>query len=134
MLNAILTRWARTTGALSSTFFARSTQTASPKAGKDSFLQSLLRRSAADAATQAQPHSAIDGLPAARVRFEASLTGLAGDHIDDLADLIRKSRELDDLWHLRMRLYNEIARQFSQHEAEQRLAQLQGLFTASGRH
>ncbi len=136
MLNAILTRLARTRGALSSTFFARSTQTASPKAGKDSLWHSILRRGGQDAGSNGVDTTngpAGDLLAAARAEFELSVAGLAEETMLALVERIQRSRTLDDLWHLRMGLYNEVARQFSQHEAEQRLARLQVHFTASSR-
>ena len=130
MLNALMTRWARTRGALATSFFARSTQSSQTRG--DSFWQTILRRGGDPAAPAANPASA-NALPAARAQFEASLEGLQGEDADILAQMISRSRSLDDLWHLRTRLYNEIARQFSQYEAEQRLAALQTHFTAGGR-
>ena len=131
MLNALLTRWARTRGTLATSFFARSTQAAQAKG--DSFWQTILRRGGDPAVPLASPMAAGGALPAARAQFEASLEGLQGDDADTLAQMIGRSRSLDDLWHLRTRLYNEIARQFSQYEAEQRLAALQAHFTVGGR-
>lgn len=130
MLNALMTRWAQTGGALATSFFARSTDTAQPRG--DSFWQTILRRGGDPAAPAAGP-AAADALPVARAQFEASLEGLQGEDADTLAQMIGRSRSLDDLWHLRTRLYNEIARQFSQYEAEQRLAALQAHFTVGGR-
>jgi len=131
MLNALLTRWAQSRGALTTNFFARSTQSAQPKG--DSFWQTILRRGG-DPATPAASPPAAHALPAARAQFEASLEGLQGEDADTLAQMIGRSRSLDDLWHLRTRLYNEIARQFSQYEAEQRLAALQTHFSPVRRH
>ncbi|WP_077037408.1 hypothetical protein [Pelomonas sp. KK5] len=137
LLNALLTRWARTTrGALSTTFFSRSTQTAQaegkPATRSDSFWQTILRRQA-DGAPSRSVYAEVDVLPMAKAEFEASLQGLQGEQVELLAGTIRKCRQLDDLWHLRTWLYNEIARQFSQFEAERRLARLQAHFTAAGR-
>jgi hypothetical protein len=69
-----------------------------------------------------------DALPRARAAFERCLEGLQEPGFTAQRRGIRHACNLYDLWHLRTGLYNEISRQFSQREAEQRLATLHGLF------
>ena len=137
MLNALLSRWARTREALSSTFFSRSTQSqaSSPsgqRAAGDTIWQSLFRWVPGESGSQARitprQQALINNVPAAKAEFEASLGGLQGPVVEELQQSIRRAREMRDLWHLRTWLYNEVARQFSQREAEQRLALLQEHF------
>jgi len=147
MLNAILTRWARTRGALAST----SSITTQPHglqrpsgsfppprssinaSNSDSIWQTLLRRRPADVepwAAQAQMPDARRqaNVTVARVQFQASLQGLSGDTVEALERSICRSRNLRDLWHLRAWLYTEVARAYSQHEAERRLQALNSFF------
>lgn len=139
MLNAILSRWARTRPASPTTLGrASDAGAATQRAGSDSFWQSLWRRIPGESdpwgAQAAQAGAAKpffpSMLPAARAGFEASLAGLQGDGVDELLRSIRRSRSLRDLWHLRTWLYTEVARAHSQYEAEQRLARLGIYFTA----
>jgi hypothetical protein len=67
-------------------------------------------------------------LPAARAAFEQALADLEGEGLKAQRGAIRRACSLHDLWHLRTGLYNEIARQLSQAEAEQRLSALHGYF------
>lgn len=67
-------------------------------------------------------------LPAARAAFEQALEGLAGEGFTTQRGAIRRACSLQDLWHLRTALYNEIAVQMAQSVAEQRLAALNGYF------
>jgi len=67
-------------------------------------------------------------LPAARAAFEQALEGLAGEGFIAQRGAIRRACSLQDLWHLRTALYNEIAVQIAQSVAEQRLAALSGYF------
>jgi len=113
MLNALLTRWTRSRPSTSSSF--------GRAAAGDSLWQSLLRLIPGDA--EPQP-TFFNNMPAARAGFEACLAGLHGDSIDELMLSVRRSRSLRDLWHLRTWVYTEVARAFSQHEAEARLAVL----------
>ncbi len=69
-----------------------------------------------------------DVLPQARAAFERCLDGLDGEGLVAQRRAIRHACSLQDFWHLRTGLYNEIARQLSQAEAEQRLATLHPLF------
>lgn len=147
MLNAILTRWARTRGALSST----SSITTQPHglqrpsgsfppprssinaSNSDSLWQTLLRRKPAELdpwAAQAQMPDARRqaNVTVARVQFQASLQGLSGETVEALERSICRSRNLRDLWHLRAWLYTEVARAYSQHEAERRLQALNSFF------
>lgn len=65
-----------------------------------------------------------DALPRARQAFERCLEGLQEPGFTAQRRGIRHACNLYDLWHLRTGLYNEISRQFSQREAEARLATL----------
>jgi len=96
-------------------------------------------RSAASQSTGTQPPTRsgslrrtttvlAETLPAARAAFEQALADLEGEGLSAQRGAIRRACSLHDLWHLRTGLYNEIARQLSQREAEQRLATLQGFF------
>jgi len=148
MLNAILTRWARTRGALSST----SSITTQPhglnrpsgsfppprstiNSNSDSIWQTLLRRRPADvdpwAAQSQMPDAGRQAnVTVARVQFQASLQGLSGETVEALERSICRSRNLRDLWHLRAWLYTEVARAYSQHEAERRLQALNSFFSS----
>lgn len=141
MLNAILTRWARTRGASPNrglshhsicppgrqTAAASSTQTAG-----DSIWQTLLRwmPGEADPWGAALPCQSVllNNVPTARAAFEACLRGLHGADIEALQRSIQRSRSLRDLWHLRTWLYTEVARTYSQAEADTRLAKLNAHF------
>lgn len=131
MLNAILSRWARTRAAASPSTLERSTLVASPaRSGGDSLWQSLLRWMPGEtdpwgARAQTKPASE---LPAARAEFEACLADLPGESVTELLRSIRRSRSLRDLWHLRTWLYTEVARAHSQQQAEQTLARLKPFF------
>lgn len=138
MLNAILTRWTTRTRASSLSTLGRSTTNYPParSQGSDTLWQSLLRLMPGESDPWGgkafrQPNGR---LPAVRADFQACLTGLQGDSVEDLQRSIRRSRCLRDLWHLRTWLYTEIARAHSQHEAEQRLAVLNLHFGAARRH
>jgi hypothetical protein len=144
MLNAILTRWARTRGATAASQSSRlSTLSRSSvyppgrhagQAGQsaDSIWQTLLRwmPGEADPWGAALPCQSVllNNVPTARAAFEACLRGLHGDDIDALQRSIQRSRSLRDLWHLRTWLYTEVARTFSQAEAELRLNRLNAHF------
>ncbi|MCV2371201.1 hypothetical protein [Roseateles oligotrophus] len=67
-------------------------------------------------------------MPNARAAFEACLKGLHSDNIEELQRSIQRSRSLRDLWHLRTWLYTEVARAYSQAEAELRLNRLNAHF------
>ncbi|MDC8786915.1 hypothetical protein [Roseateles koreensis] len=69
----------------------------------------------------ARPQRPSTQLAAARAQFQAALEGLAGERIEELTRSIHRSRSLRDLWHLRTWIYTEVARAFSQFEAERRL-------------
>jgi len=94
----------------------------------DSLWQSLLRLMPGDpdpwGGRPAPKPLLQNNVPAARAEFEACLNGLHGESIEELMRSIRRSRSLRDLWHLRTWLYTEVARAYSQREAEQRLALL----------
>jgi len=135
MLNAILSRWARSRWPALTRPERVTTSLGSERdtrgSGDSSLLQSLLRwipvdseavsaKSAAKAAGKAQRPN----MPAARAAFMAALLGAHGETVDELRQSIQRSRSARDLWHLRTWLYTEVARAHSQGEAEQRLASL----------
>jgi len=147
MLNAILTRWARTRGALAAhsprgtastlppSLQSRSSSYPPPRGlASDSLWQSLLRLMPgepdpwAGKASEPRRHLLLNNLAAARAQFQACMQGLSGDNIDELQRSVQRSRSLRDLWHLRTWLYTEVARSFSQQEAERRLQALNALF------
>lgn len=66
----------------------------------------------------------LDSLPAVRDEFADCLDDTWGDDACDLSTRIDRAHSLRDLWHLRADVYNVVARQHSQTEAEQRLARL----------
>ncbi|WIV99863.1 hypothetical protein [Kinneretia aquatilis] len=118
--------------------------------GNDSIWQSLLRWIPGDSdpwgASQPPSPAATQNLASARAEFQACMAGLDSppaasgaepgtpaqvDSVRELQRSIRRARSLRDLWHLRTWLYTEVARQFSQHEAEQRLQRLDALFQGS---
>ncbi|MDC8773246.1 hypothetical protein [Roseateles albus] len=70
----------------------------------------------------------LHNVPNARAAFEACLSGLHSGDIEELQRSIQRSRSLRDLWHLRTWLYTEVARAFSQAEAEVRLSRLNAHF------
>lgn len=115
--------------------------------GSDSIWQSLLRWMPGDSdpwgASQPPSPASTENLAKARAEFQACMAGLYSppadssaepdtpppvDTVRELQRSIRRARSLRDLWHLRTWLYTEVARQFSQHEAEQRLQRLDALF------
>jgi len=66
----------------------------------------------------------LNSLPAVREDFAASLDDTVGDEACALSDRIAKARSLRELWHLRADVFNVVARQHSQTEAECRLVHL----------
>ena len=128
MLNAILSRWARARAALSMTFttFGLTTQRMSTQMPWKSSRQR-------PAGNSRPPGSLEFNFPAACEAFESSLQDLQGERVEELRLRIDRSREMRDLWYLRTALYNEVARQISQQEAEQRLALLQFHFMPPNR-
>lgn len=71
-----------------------------------------------------------DPLPATRTDFLAALDGLAGRGAQDLRLRGEHAHSMRELWHLRAELYNLIARQLNQAEAERRLARVNQHFTS----
>jgi hypothetical protein len=144
MLNAILTRWARTRGASSSSSsvgssrlstLSRSGNSADGRGTEqtaESIWHSLLRwmPGELEAGAGALPCQSVslNDVPSARAAFEACLCGLHAADIEELQRSIRRSRSLRDLWHLRTWLYTEVAKAFSQSEAELRLNRLNAHF------
>ena len=73
------------------------------------------------------PHEAappLSKLPEARNDFRATLCDLLSDEADALRARIDGARSLRDLWHARAEIFRVVGIARSQHEAEQRLAQL----------
>jgi hypothetical protein len=64
------------------------------------------------------------GLPPVRHAFRDALADVAPGHAGDLFERVERARTLRELWHLRTDLYQAVARQHCQLEAERRLAQL----------
>jgi len=154
MLNVLLTRWARRRAASLNRMQASGRHSSQPgpshlnsrthsmppgrsAPAPDSIWQSLLRWMPGEADPWAGKPSPTRGpgllnnLTAARAQFQACMQGLSGDTIDELQRSVQRSRSLRDLWHLRTWLYTEVARAFSQQEAERRLQELNALFLAS---
>lgn len=151
MLNVLLTRWARRRAASLIRMQASGRHSTQPgpnhlnsrthsmppgrsTATQDSIWQSLLRWMPgepdpwAGKSVQPRSHVLLNNLSAARAQFQACMQGLSGDNIEELQRSVQRSRSLRDLWHLRTWLYTEVARTFSQQEAERRLQQLNALF------
>ena len=122
MLNALRSRWTQT---LQNRFSRLPAMSGSTTGGGSTLPPPAPRTVAAGVAGQI-PLSEV--MPRARAAFEQCLGGLQGEGLDAQRRAIRHACNLQDLWHLRTGLYNEIARQFSQTEAEQRLATLHALF------
>ncbi|MFY7867767.1 hypothetical protein [Roseateles sp.] len=70
----------------------------------------------------------LSHVPSIRAAFDNCLRDLHGEGVEALQKSIRCSRSLRDLWHLRAQAYTEVARAFSQAEAEIRLQQLNAHF------
>ncbi|MEJ6004426.1 hypothetical protein WG899_02625 [Paucibacter sp. AS339] len=105
------------------------------RSGGDSLWQTLLRWMPGEAdpwganpATPPCESLKLSHVPSIRAAFETCLRDLQGEGVDTLKRSIRCSRSLRDLWHLRAQAYTEVARAFSQTEAEARLKQLNAHF------
>jgi hypothetical protein len=98
----------------------------------DSIWQTLLRLMPGEAdpwgATLPCQSVLLNNVPNARAAFQACLNGLHSADIEELQRSIQRSRSLRDLWHLRTWLYTEVARAYSQAEAELRLSGLNAHF------
>lgn len=66
----------------------------------------------------------LNRLSRVRDDFVVALADVDTDEGRDLADRIDKARSLRELWHLRSDVYRIVALRHSQHEADQRLADL----------
>ena len=66
----------------------------------------------------------LDRLPAVRAEFAACLKGTRGVAAITLTGRIERARSLRDLWHLRAEIFDCVARQHSQAEAEARVSSL----------
>jgi hypothetical protein len=135
MLNAILSRWARSRSAPLSTL-GRSHAGAPTRNSGDSLLQSLRRWLPGDAdavtnmARTRQIARAREALlvPQLRSEFEACLLDLGA--AEELRRSIQRCRRVEDFWHLRGWLYTAVARAHSQQEAEIRLGRLNRHFNS----
>ncbi len=132
MLNAFLSRWKQRASRLDGQAGEDTIPTAPPpqaRAADSSLLQSLLRWLPGESdpwGGQDDPSRPTAHLPQVRAGFIACLQGLEG--VDELQRCIQRAGSLRDFWHLRGWLYTEVARSFSQHEAETRLAALAEYF------
>ncbi len=63
-------------------------------------------------------------LPAVRLEFQAALIDISPSRATDLMQRIELARSLRELWHLRADVYGLVAVEYSQAEAESRLADL----------
>ena len=70
----------------------------------------------------------LNRLPPVRRDFLDSIGDIPNEAASTLSLRINQSRTLRELWHLRAELYNVVALYHSQHEAERRLAELNGHF------
>ena len=84
--------------------------------------QRLLFWLLAPAPTDASPP--INRLPNVRADFLDCTSDVTTARVHDLRRLIKDARSLRELWHLRAEVYNAVAIQFNQYEAEQRLSRL----------
>ena len=66
----------------------------------------------------------LNRLPGVQQEFMACLADVHSDRAIELRGLIRGARSLRELWHLRAEVYNAVAVQTSQLDAETRLARL----------
>jgi len=73
------------------------------------------------AAPASQP---LRRLERARRDFLAAIEDIETDAADPLCDRIHFARSLRELWHLRSELFSVVARSHDQHEAAERLAEL----------
>jgi len=64
----------------------------------------------------------------ARMAFIAVLADVETPAANEVAKRIRVARSMRELWHIRPQLFDQIALQFSQHEAERRLEPLNARF------
>jgi hypothetical protein len=63
-------------------------------------------------------------LAAVRAEFIEALLGMHSQEADAVRLRLQRTRSLREMWHLRAAIYNIVAVQHSQYEAEARLAQL----------
>jgi len=66
----------------------------------------------------------VNRLALVKNEFQVSLDDLRSPEATDLGDRIERARSLRELWHLRSTLYHLLAIDFSEQEAERRMAQL----------
>jgi hypothetical protein len=76
----------------------------------------------APAPEQASPP--LNRLPGVRADFLECTDDVHTARSDELRRRIKDARSLRELWHLRAEVYNAVAIQYNQHEAEQRLQRL----------
>lgn len=71
-----------------------------------------------------EPARPVNRLALVKDEFLGQLGDMNHPQASLLAERIGRARSLRELWHLRSAMYNLLARTHSQHEAEERLAQL----------
>ncbi|MBL8331169.1 MAG: hypothetical protein JNJ71_20195 [Rubrivivax sp.] len=76
----------------------------------------------------------LSRLPSVRTAFLGSVKDLVGDEAERLSRQIQRARSLRELWHLRAALFDVLARQLSQAEAQRRLLRLNPYFNARDTH
>jgi hypothetical protein len=69
-------------------------------------------------------HTVDDRLESARRDFVDALEGVAPSDAWQLLDAIADATSMHELWHLRVEVFRRVATAFDQHEADERLAQL----------
>lgn len=90
-------------------------------AASESPWQRLLFWVMAPAPQQALP---LDGLPAVRADFLATLVDINNASAERLRERINDARSLRELWHARAEIYRVVGIALTQHQAEQRVGLL----------
>jgi hypothetical protein len=84
-------------------------------------------------AIETELRPAVTPLALIREEFVAALRDIASANSVDLRQRVRRCPSLRGLWHLRADVFNEVAMQRSEHEAQSRLAQLNRHFPCPAR-
>jgi len=92
--------------------------------GRESLMQRWLRwlRAPEPLLLPVQPADSMERLREVRREFAEALFDIDTQHAEYLSDRMLRCRSLRELWHLRPEMFNLIAVQRSQEEAERRLA------------
>lgn len=80
-----------------------------------------------------QPPERVRVIDATRHDFLLAMADLDSEQANGLRQRVNAARSLRELWHLRTELYGLVARDISQTQAEQRLAQVNRHFPAGTR-